>query len=375
MKKICFVVADPRTAGFLVDHMRALSQSYDITLVANFAGDPPELPFSAGLQLKTIVIERNIRVFADVRALLALILFFREQKFAAVHSVTPKAGLLSMLAARMVRVPQRFHTFTGQVWVTRKGFFRAFLRQLDRVLFACSTHVLVDSPSQRQFLLDESIITSAKSSVLGDGSICGVDVRRFRPDATARSTLRSEWGVPSQGFVFLFAGRINRDKGVGELIQAFAGMEYARHQAYLLLLGGSEDDILQELDASLQKLGRHVIRKDWTDKPEAFMAAADVFCLPSHREGFGSVIIEAAACGLPAVGSRIYGITDAIEDGATGLLHEAGNVRDLQEKMNLLLDDRSLVARLSKQAKDRAYHRFAVQRVVEEMCSFYRERI
>lgn len=375
MKKICFVVADPRTAGFLVDHMHALSQDYDITLVANFDDQPPDLPFPTELQLKAIMIERNIGVLADVRALFALILFFRKQRFAAIHSVTPKAGLLAMLAARVARIPHRFHTFTGQVWITRKGLFRAFLKQLDKLLFACSTRVLVDSPSQRQFLIDEGIITGAKSGVLGDGSICGVDTHKFHPDAVARSSLRSEWGVPDQGFIFLFAGRINRDKGIGELVQAFAELDYRHHQAYLLLLGGSEDDILLELDATLQQLDRHVIQKDWTDRPGAFMAAADVFCLPSHREGFGSVIIEAAACGLPAIGSRIYGITDAIEDGVTGLLHEAGNVQDLQEKMTLFLNDEALLARFSRQARTRASDQFSVQRVVDEMRSFYRERV
>lgn len=375
MKKICFVIADPRTAGFLVDHMHALSQAYDITLVANFVDHQPDLPFPAGLQLKTITIERNISILADVRALFTLILFFRKQRFAAVHSVTPKAGLLTMLAGRMAGIQRRFHTFTGQVWITRKGFFRAFLKQLDRILFACSTWVLVDSPSQRQFLIDEGIITSAKSGVLGDGSICGVDTRRFRPDVGARSNLRSEWGVPDQGFIFLFAGRINRDKGIRELVQAFAELDYRRHQAYLLLLGGSEDDILQELDAILQQLGSHVIRKDWTDSPGAFMAASDAFCLPSHREGFGSVIIEAAACGLPAIGSRIYGVIDAIEDGVTGLLHEVGNVEDLRGKMALFLDDRALVAKFAERARTRAINRFAVERVVDEMRIFYQVRV
>ena len=375
MKKICFVVADPRTAGFLVDHMHALSPFYDITLVANFGDGPPDFPFPSGLQTRKVRIERNISLVADLRALVALISFFRRQRFDAVHSVTPKAGLLTMLAGRLAGVRHRFHTFTGQVWVTREGLFRVFLQQLDRILFACSSRVLVDSQSQRRFLVDEGIITGAKSEVLGEGSICGVDTRRFQPDPAARSSLREEWGVPDSGFIFLFAGRINRDKGVVELVQAFAGLDYRRHQAYLLLLGSPEDDTLASLGPALENLNQHVIRRDWTDRPEAFMAASDVFCLPSHREGFGSVIIEAAACGVPAVGSRIYGIIDAIEDGVTGLLHRPRDVADLRAKMTVFLDNRAQVDTFAEQARARAIQRFSAEQLAGEMLSFYQSRV
>lgn len=375
MKKICFVVADPLTAGFLIDHMRALAKSYDITLVANFGEDQMGLPFLADFRKKAVGIERNISLVADLRALIKLFVFFRREQFAAVHSVTPKAGLLAMLAARLAGVSNRFHTFTGQVWITRTGLFKRLLKLLDRVLFVCSSHALVDSPSQRRFLIEQGIVTEQKSSVLGLGSICGVNIARFRPDPAARARLRRELNLPEAAFVFLFAGRINRDKGIRELVHAFSNLDDARHDAHLILLGSAEDDILETLRPALDRLGDRVIRRDWTDEPEAFMASADVFCLPSYREGFGAVIIEAAACGVPAIGSRIYGITDAIQEDVTGLLHAPADADDLEAKMSRLLSDHGLTEQLGERAKHRAIAEFATERVVAEMVDFYLERV
>jgi glycosyltransferase involved in cell wall biosynthesis len=311
-----------------------------------------------------IPIERRISPLSDLLALARLVSLFREQRFDLVHSITPKAGLLAMTAAWLARVPARLHTFTGQVWVTRTGPARALLRFMDSLIARYATHVLVDSRSQRDFLIAQRIVSAAKSDVLANGSICGVDGRRFRPDGEARARVRTELGAAGGDVVFLFVGRLAKDKGVPDLVAAFARVA-ERHPATRLVLVGPDEE----------RLGRAAERVHWvggTDRVEDYMAAADVFCLPSHREGFGQVALEAAASGLPVIASRIYGLTDAVADGETGLLHPPGDIETLVQLMEKLLRQPDLRQRLGNVGRSRALGDFSADRVSQALLDCYR---
>jgi glycosyltransferase involved in cell wall biosynthesis len=300
-----------------------------------------------------------------------LLRLFRRSRFAAIQSVTPKAGLLAMLAGWMARVPVRVHVFTGQVWVTRAGLARWFLKRMDRVIAACATHVIVDSASQREFLIEQGVIDAHRSRVLGKGSISGVDATRFRPDAGARSALRAELGCDGDSVVFLFLGRLNRDKGVPELAAAFAQIAARDPRPRLVVVGPDEDGSQPRMLAALGAAAARAAFVSYTDHPERYMAAADVFCLPSYREGFGTTIIEAAACGVPAIASRIYGITDAIEDGATGLLCAPADAGALAACMDRLARDPDLRLALGERARERALRDFSATAITAELVSFY----
>ena len=375
-KKICFVVATPMTAkAFLLEHMEALSEFYQISMVANFQGEDFDPRVAGGVTVFDVPIARNISLSADFVALIKLYRLFRAEQFDVVHSVTPKAGLLAMLASKAAGISHRFHTFTGQVWATKTGLFRSILMFLDKVIYACASNVLVDSPSQRDFLLSHGVVQKSGSSVLGDGSIAGVDIVRFKPNTEKRVLVRKNHGIPEDGFVFLFLGRLNHEKGIVELLQAFAQLEFVAENAYLLVVGPDEDGVLNGCDALVQQFGSHFIRVGFTKEPELYMNAADVFCLPSHREGFGTVILEAAATGVPALGSDIYGVSDAIDDGNSGLLHEKGNADDLASKMKHLLGNKELVAGMGRNAHKRVHEQFTSARVVQEMVNFYRDQV
>lgn len=369
--KVCFVVSSPMTLrAFLAPHVAAMRERYSVTVVAN-ASDGEPLPATPDVKLVSVPIRRHIAPLRDLMALARLVLLFRRSRPAAVQSVTPKAGLLAMLAGRLSRVPVRIHTFTGQVWVTRGGMARWFLKRMDRVIAGCATHVLVDSPSQRDFLIAEGVVSAERSQVLGNGSISGVDALRFKPNPEAKSKVRAQLGFPQDSVVFIFVGRLNRDKGVLDLAAAFARLAATGDKHRLLIVGPDEGGMQEALQSALGPAAARVAFVGHTDRPEQYLAAADVFCLPSYREGFGTTIIEAGACGIPAIGSRIYGITDAIEDGATGLLFDPGNVAELAERMSRFTRDPALRIAMGERARAKALRDFSESAITGELLRLY----
>lgn len=373
-KKICFVATVEVTVkAFLLNHLLALSKTYDITVITNT--NNPNFLAEIGVNVKVIplAIARDISLFSDLRVLIRLIRIFRQEFFVSVHSVTPKAGLLAMLAAWVVRIPLRVHTFTGQVWATKTGFSRFLLKWVDCLIAFLATQNIVDSPSQRQFLLDEKVIVSAKSKVFSKGSISGVDVARFKADEEVRKSIRARFNFSDEAIVFLFVGRLTPDKGVLDLAQAFSQLDAGA--AHLFFVGPDEKSMQAEIMRITESCAKYVHFIGHSDKPESYMTAADVLCLPSYREGFGSVVIEAAAVGIPAIASRIYGITDAVVDGETGLLHKPHDIRAIQDCMERLINNKGLRLKFGEQARARAVIDFNSTAITLEWVSFYREYV
>jgi glycosyltransferase involved in cell wall biosynthesis len=182
--------------------------------------------------------------------------------------------------------------------------------------------------------------------------------------------VRKELGLGEEAVVFLYVGRLNREKGIPELAQAFSSLAPRFPRARLLLVGPDEDNLDQLLPKSPDFL-----RVGYTDQPERYMAAADVFVLPSHREGFGSTIIEAAACGLPSIASRIYGLTDAVVEGQTGLLHSAKNVSELAAAMAEFCVDGEMRRRMGRQARERVIRDFRTETLTGYTMHFYRKAL
>ena len=373
MKKLCFVAASPMTLRFFMrNHLLRLSEQYSVTAIADFSQDDLDGQWLPGVRLFRIPIAREIDPLSDIGSLTALLCHFRSERYDSVHSVTPKAGLLSMLAARISGVPVRIHCFTGQVWATRRGMGRLLLKNADRLIAFCATHVLADSLSQRSFLETEGVLGRGQGGVLGRGSIAGVDLQRFRPDQSVRERIRTELGVPHQACLFLYVGRLNRDKGVLDLAKAYARLAREKEDAWLAIAGPDEANIGAEMSRHCTEAAGRIVRVGYTNHPEHYMTAADVFVLPSYREGFGSVVIEAAACGVPAVASRIYGLTDAVVEGETGLLYPAGDVPALFAHLKRMHEDAAMRAEMGRKARERAHAEFSMEYVTSEMAAFYR---
>lgn len=370
VKKLCYVATIPAVVhAFLRSHIQLASKFYQVTVICN----PFEKHLLADLNVRLIFlpIERKLAPWGDIQVSFQLYKIFRREQFDIVHSIMPKTGMLAMLAALAAFIPVRIHTFTGQVWVTKQGIARILLKRFDRLIGCFATRVLTDSPSQREFLLEEGVLPQGKVQVIGAGSICGVNASRFKPDNEARQKVRNTLGIAQHARVILFVGRLNRDKGMLDLAAAFDTIARQYPDVVLLLVGAEEDVPFSRISEICHAVRERLHHVPFTAAPEYYMAAADVFCLPSYREGFGMTIIEAAACGVPAVASHIYGITDAVANGETGLLFAAGDVGALTGALLKLLDDNELRLKMGNAASVRALEVFSSERIASEMLELY----
>lgn len=372
--KVCVLTTTPLVVHFFLKrHLAAMKEHFDVTVACNPKNDAYLPPLDIAVPHVAVSMQRKISLSGDLIALFELYRMFRRERYDLVVSVTPKAGLLGMLAGVAAGVPRRVHIYQGEVWASKRGFMRALLKFMDWLIAKTATHVLAVSDSERQFLEEEGVTRPGQIRVLGSGSICGVDTSHFRPDPEARTEIRARYGIPDDAVVCLFLGRMTVDKGVFDLVRAYAECVESHPDLWLVLVGPDEDDVAPRLRAMLgDERVRRLVVSGFTHEPERFVAAADFLCLPSYREGFGMVVIEAAAAGIPSIGSRIYGVSDAIVDGETGILVPPGNVSELSAALALLSGDETLRARYAQAARQRVENAFRQDKVVARYVEYLR---
>jgi glycosyltransferase involved in cell wall biosynthesis len=328
--------------------------------VYNLSSDKYLPPLGLSITEKSIQIERKISPYKDLVALIRLYLFMRRTRFDMVITLVPKAGMLGMLAAFFTNIRIRVHIFQGEVWASRSGFSRAFLRSCDVLTARLATNILAVSPSERNFLEQEGVVRRGRIQVINKGSICGVDSDRFKPDERVRQDVRGELGFESSDIVCIFLGRLAVEKGIYELVRAFKQSLQVQGKLRLFLVGPDEDTSEHEILSILGPVaGARLTMCSYTLFPERLLACADFHCMPSYREGFGMSIIEAASVGIPSIATRIYGIVDAIEEDVTGLLVPLRDVDRLSDAITRLANDKELRSRLGFAARERAIKEFA----------------
>ncbi len=371
-----FVATTPYAVNsFLRPHLLGLAKNYDVTLFVNTSAYPLTPDIIQAVRVEHLNIARKIRPIRDILIFHQLFKRFRDIRPSVVHSITPKAGILTMLAAWLGGVPRRFHTFTGQVWATKTGFTRFLLKRADWFITLFATQIFADSASQVCFLEDEGVVRQGSVVVFGQGSISGVDLSRFHPDIDVRSALRSELGVSDHKLVFLFVGRLVQDKGVFDLIAAFDLINVRHPNWELWMVGPDEADLQPKLQSRGDNIGARIQWLGPTFNPERYMSAADIFVLPSYREGFGSVLIEAAACGIPSIAYRIDGVIDAIVDGQTGILVDKADVHALSDAMIRLGENQNMRKVLAEAAHQRAHDHFSSAILVSAWKRFYSDAL
>lgn len=370
--KICFVVPSLGTARvFLKNHIEELDKYFDIYLVANVLEEEviyfTDIPIK---EIKHIKITRSITLLNDLRTLLSLCSYFKTMRFDAVHTITPKAGLLGILASRLASVSNRIHIFTGQVWHTKKGVYKYFLMFLDRFIVWNSTHILVDGQLQRHFLIKNGIVKESNSFVLGKGSLGGVDTNRFIPNAIVKKEVRDELGIKENEVVYMFLGRMNSEKGINELAEAFNRLRKIFLNVRLLLVGDDEENMTPIVKQKVEK-SESIIFYGVTPIPEKLIQACDIFCMPSYREGFNVSVLQASLMEKPIICSDTYGLMECIIENKTGVRHKVADVDSLYLAMEKLFHNQNLVESLGKGGREYVLENFSAKNISEKWLEFY----
>jgi glycosyltransferase involved in cell wall biosynthesis len=382
--RICRIATVP---FFLQNHLREQAcatalAGHDVTLVSSDGPEAPLLRSIPGLTFRAIEIPRQISPLRDLVALWQLYRLFRRERYDIVHSTTPKAGMLAAVAGYLAGIPVRLHTFTGQVWMEKRGMLRFLAKAGDRITAALNTQCYADSFSQRDFIIAEGVASPQQVRVIGEGSLAGVDLRRFDPAvwSARKDGIRAELGIAAGTKIITFIGRLNKDKGINELVTAFESLRRGGCDCVLLLIGPPDPDWATgasevreqiEADPNIRSLG-------YRSEPERYLAVTDIFCLPSYREGFGNVVIEAAAMGVPTIGTDIVGLRDSIVNGETGLLVRPKDADALADALSALLADEGRRVAMGIKARARAVKHFDAQTVnsgvVEEYARLWQDR-
>ena len=355
---------------FCKDMLKELSSQYDILAVSSPGEELDRVAAREGVAIAKVAMQRHIAPFHDFISLLKLIRLFHREKPWIVHSMTPKAGLLCMIAAKLCHVPHRIHTFTGLIWPTASGLKRKILIATDKLLCSCATIIIPEGNGVKQDLLSARI-TSKPLNVLANGNVRGIDLNHYRrSDEVVQQAkiLRKDNTI-----TYIFIGRLVADKGITELVNAFVKLNQLHDNTRLLLVGPKEQTIsplpshiLQTIEShkSIEAVGMQHDIRPW-------LAAADVFVFPSYREGFPNVVIEAGAMALPSIVTDINGSNEIIIEGKNGLIIPSHDSDSLFNSMLRLYSDASLRQSLSRNARDLIADRFDCHLVRKALYDLY----
>jgi glycosyltransferase involved in cell wall biosynthesis len=316
--------------------------NFDVLTVSS---DGPEVKqlLQLGVKHQVIPMTRKITPIQDVIALIKLIQLIRTFRPNIVHTHTPKAGLLGMMAAWICRVPVRMHTIAGLPWMESTGSKRWLLKKVEVLTYWCATRVYPNSNQLKKFLMNELKFKGVKTHVIGRGSSNGIDVRYFSRQAISDESvtaIRQPFGIPNDDFVYCFVGRIVRDKGIAELVKAFQSLK--QDKVWLMLVGHQETELdplsIETLD--IIKDNKRIIETGFQSDVRPWLAASDAFVFPSYREGFPNVVMQAACMELPCVVSNINGCNEIIQQGQSGLIIPVKNTESLKQAMEQIALDK-----------------------------------
>lgn len=362
MFKICFITTIPLTIKtFVLDFAKFLHSTGDFEVHficdydADFEKNLPEY-----IHYHPIAMKRGISL-DGVKAIWKMMKYFREEKFDLVQYSTPNAACYASIAARIAGIRNRVYCQWGIKYVAFTGLKRKIFKFIEKTVCINSTVIEPDSFGNLRFGREEGLYKDNKSRVVWNGSASGVNLTKFDvsyKDAWRRE-IRSKYSIPLNATVFTFIGRITKDKGVNELFAAAKTLLSDKDDAYLMLIGNIEKS--ETIDPTLYDWSQtepRVIYCGYTREVEKYLAASDVYVLPSYREGFGSAVIEAEAMGVPVIVSNIPGPTDAMKQNETGLLVEKGNAIDLQNAMTKLYNCKDKRLQMGERALEFAKNKF-----------------
>lgn len=374
LNKIIRVATVPLSLNILLrNQFKFLRKYYHVVAISSPGEDLFEVGTRENVDIKGIEIKRKISIINDITALYKLYVYFRKEKPLIVHSITPKAGLLSMMAAKLAGIPIRMHTFTGLIFPTSTGAMKHLLIWMDRLLCYCATNIYPEGQGVRNDLVKYNI-TKKPLKILANGNVNGIDLTFFDPSIFSEEdklSLKEKLAILPHNFVFIFIGRLVKDKGINELIHAFKKLSSSK--AKLLLVGslepdhGLEDDTLHEI-----KNNPDIISVGFQKDVRLFLAISDALVFPSYREGFPNVVMQAGAMGLPSIVTDINGSNEIIIHNENGIIIPPKNDLFLYESMVMVSKDLALREKLKRNARQMIADRYQQSVVLNALLEEYK---
>lgn len=354
--------------GFFDEIMRRMrGDGYEMVALTSPGPELDKLK-EEGFHCIEVEMERHISPLKDMKSLIKMIRVLHREKPYMIHSMTPKAGLLCMMAGWLTGVPVRVHTFTGLVWPTSTGLMRKILMTTDKILCACATHIIPEGQGVMADLRSGGI-TKKPMKVLGYGNVKGVDMERFNPGRFVRNE--------HETFDFLFVGRIVGDKGINELVEAFTQLHEKYEKTKLILVGPYENNLdpVSALTNERIKANPAIIATGTKRGVELLQEYVDSDCcvMPSYREGFPNTVLEAGAMGKPQIVTDINGSREIVTNEENGLIVLSKDSKSLYDAMERMLTDEALCEKMKQNARPMIESRFEKKFVQGCLMSFYDE--
>lgn len=339
----------------LKGQLRYLDQHFDVTAISGPGPDLDEVRTREGVKTHTLEMQRQISPIKDLISIIQLYHYFRKEKPDIVHSITPKAGLLSMVAGKLAGVPIRMHTFTGLVFPYRKGLMQQLLIMMDKILCSCATNIYPEGEGVKSDLQNYKI-TNKTLKIIANGNLNGIDLDHFNPQkftVSDNQIFRAGLGLRNTDVIFLFVGRLVKDKGINELIDAFREVNFKFPDAKLLLVGPFEQgldplraDVISEIEQN-----KNIITVGFQKDVRPYFAIADAFVFPSHREGFPNVVLQAGAMGLYSIVTNISGSNEIIKNEINGRIISVNDKKEISLAMEGFLENKESISIMKNECR------------------------
>lgn len=373
MKKILRVSTVPISLNSLLKgQLKMLSENYEVVGVSSPGKELEEVQQREGVRIISLPMKRHISLGNDFISLMRMIYILIRERPAMIHSITPKAGLISMLGGWITRVPVRMHTFTGLLFPTAIGLKKKLLIWIDRLTCACATHINPEGNGVKQDLINYRI-TKKTLKIIANGNVNGIDLDYFR--CTPEVMKKADEYRKGETFTFCFIGRMVRDKGLNELIAAFVQL-YEKYRHVRLLLVGPFEQNLDPIKQDVAELIRHheaILFMGFQKDVRPFLAASDAFVFPSYREGFPNVVLQAGAMGLASIVTNINGSNEIIIQDINGCIIPPRSERILYEVMEYFVTHPSIVQDMGKHARNLVLKRYDQKLVWKALLKEYNE--
>lgn len=377
MKKIIRITTVPLSLEKLLENqLTYMSSFFQVIAISSDANRLQTFGIANNVETFPLDLTRKITPIKDLLAVIKLCRYLKKEQPVIVHTHTPKAGIVGMLAAKFAGVPIRLHTVAGLPLMEAKGLKRFVLNIVEKLTYSCATRVYPNAKGLKDYILQNKFTSPTKLKVIGNGSSNGINTDYFSPKQTSinvQNQLKNELGILESDFVFVFVGRLVGDKGINELVEVFDKLSNSKTNVKLLLVGPEEKELDPLLPNTIHtiKTNKKIISVGYQQDVRHYFAISNALVFPSYREGFPNVVLQAGAMGLPSIVSDINGCNEIIEQGKNGMIIPVKNWEEIYKAMVKMMEDIPFYEQLKANARKMIASRYEQSLVWDALLEEY----